>query len=397
MKTKILVCIAPLYPVPGNNANLFGKLIGYLTEKYEVRILSAAWGLDRSKLPDRYFGCPVYWETDDRNDYVRKKVYPALSKIYDKTGSSDYVMGMILAHMLSQINNEYRFDVLISTCEPFSMAAATSKIRGCKKILYLMGPPQILHSNGKNAAHGKVIGTVLEHQDAVLTTRFIHSALCEHGYKFKNSKIREVGFPMIDDLTANADVPQFGFDKSKINLLFCGWLYSSIRSPEYFLNIVSHLDERFTVTFMGKECEKILERFNVNTKAQINTLPNQPYKKALSAMREADILINIGNSVPVHIPSKTLEYINTGKPFVNFHKLPDCPTLYYTDRYELCLNMYEGDTVTDDVVERFVQFCEESKGKTVSRDVIVSHFAECTVQNNAKVIIESIKEITGEK
>ena len=47
------------------------------------------------------------------------------------------------------------------------------------------------------------------------------------------------------------------------------------------------------------------------------------------------------------MPSKTLEYINTGKPMVNFYKFADCPTLYYTKRYPLALNLPEEDLKAD--------------------------------------------------
>ena len=68
-------------------------------------------------------------------------------------------------------------------------------------------------------------------------------------------------------------------------------------------------------------------------------------------MAKSDVLINIGNSVPVHMPSKTLEYINTGKPIVNFYKFKDCPTLYYTNRYPICQNVFEGDECTENTIK----------------------------------------------
>ena len=109
-------------------------------------------------------------------------------------------------------------------------------------------------------------------------------------------------------------------------------------------------------------------------------------------MAQADILINIGNSVPVHMPSKTLEYINTGKPFVNFHKLSDCPTLYYTKRYPLCLDLYEGDADIDTAAERFTEFCVENAGKTADREYIEREYAECTPRYIAGKILDALGE-----
>lgn len=225
--------------------------------------------------------------------------------------------------------------------------------------------------------------------DSVFTTQFIGQELLRHGYSKYISKLTHVGFPLIDNNgTTSVQVPR----RKKIQLLFCGWLCSHIRSPRYFLHILSRLDGRFRVTFMGRECELLRERFDFTTAAEVVTLPQQPYETALRAMAEADVLINIGNSLPVHMPSKTLEYLNTGKPVVNLHKLPDCPTLHYTSRYPLCLNLYEGEGDIDRAAERFIRFCEENRGKTVDRDFILREYADCTPEHIAGKILEELGE-----
>ena len=124
-------------------------------------------------------------------------------------------------------------------------------------------------------------------------------------------------------------------------------------------------------------------------------MPQQPYEAALQAMADADILINIGNSVPVHMPSKTLEYINTGKPVVNLYKMQDCPTLYYTNRYPLCLNLSEQDPDLDAAADRFMRFCLENKGKTVDRAYIESEYADCTPEYIAGKILEALEKNHG--
>ena len=228
---------------------------------------------------------------------------------------------------------------------------------------------------------------ILKSQGTLITTPFILEALKAHDLLIPG-KVETVGFPMITD---NRTAKKKQAD-GKIRLLFCGWLYSDIRSPQYFLDIVSRLDERFEVTFMGRECEKLQERFSIETKAALITLPNQPYDVALQAMADADVLINIGNSVPVHMPSKTLEYINTGKPMVNFYKFADCPTLYYTKRYPLALNLFEEEKDMDAAAQRFVRFCEENVGKTVDPDWIKAEYADCTPRYIAQKIIESLEK-----
>ncbi len=39
-----------------------------------------------------------------------------------------------------------------------------------------------------------------------------------------------------------------------------------------------------------------------------------------TVLADADILVNVGNAVAEVKPSKTFEYISTGKPIVNFYQ-----------------------------------------------------------------------------
>ena len=385
---KVLIMTGPLYPVTGNNANLIGKLIPSLLEKKnEVRLFSGCFGIDQSSLPSSLFDVPVYWATDDRKDIKRRVLYPLLSKLVDPNGFSDELQVQIYLRDLERIKKEYSFDAMISTSEPYPMAVAASRLNNVQRSLYLMDPPAII-SNGHNTQYRtNTLRKTLSNQDAIISTPFIFEALKKHGIDLNGVNEISVGFPMVNKSGPSSMYQQ----KKRIKLLFTGWLYSDIRSPEYFLKIVEKLDDRFQITFMGKECEYLKERFSIESRAEIITLPQQPYEAALQAMADSDILINIGNSVPVHMPSKTLEYINTGKPVVNFYKFEDCPTLYYTRRYPLAFNLYEGDPDINKAADRFIQFCESTKGQVVDRKYILDEFKDCTPEYIANRILDVLE------
>lgn len=384
---KILLMTGTLLPQPGNNANLISKLIPYLTAEHEVHIFVPAF--DITELPETYFGVPVHWATDSTRDFKRRYVYPAISKLVDPDGYSDALQEMILLREIEHVRKAFEFDAVISTMEPFTSAITASQLKEVKKILYIMDPPDCVRGGKGTPFRNRKLGEILAKQHAILTTPFIREALKENGYGEYDGKITSVGFPMIENhIRGNSEI--INKSNGKINLLFCGWMYSDIRSPKYFLDIVSRLDERFCVYFMGKECDKLRERFEFETKAEVITLPQQPYQVAIDAMFDADILINIGNSVHVHMPSKTLEYINTGKPMVNFYKFEGCPTTYYTEHYPLCLNLYEGDEDIDGAARKFADFCFESKGKTVNRELIEREFTDCTPQYIAQCILDKL-------
>ena len=371
---KLLVLTGALYPQRSNNANLLLKLLPELA-KYHTILLAAPAG--EGELPDSIDGFPVRW-LRDRQDLYRRLVIPAAGRLTDRKGYSDIIQALVLRRELKKLS----FDAVLCSMEPFPSALAVSGLKGVKKFLYLMDPPAAALDQTTTPLRERMLPGLLAQQDAVLTTPFIRDALQVRGIR---ANYREVGFPM---LTANPRIPtpdDIPMPEDRINLLFTGWLYSDIRSPKYFLELARHLDERFRIVFMGKECEKLRERFDFDTRAEVVTLPNQPYQVALNALASADILINIGNSIPVHMPSKTLEYINAGKPVVNFHKLPDCPTLHYTSRYPLCLNLFEGDPPDP---ERFIRFCLENRGKTAPRPEI----PECTPTLIAQTLLDEIGE-----
>ena len=371
---NLLILTGPLYPQRSNNANLLLKLIPELQKNHRITLAAPAGA---GEMPDTIDGFPVHWLRDHR-DFYRRLVIPAVGKLTDRGGNSDMVQALVLRRALKSKS----FDAVLCSMEPFPSALAVHGLKGVRKFLYLMDPPKIALDTPDTPLRDRMLPKLLNEQDAVLTTPFIRQALEARGIR---ANFREVGFPMLMPNPATATDADIPMPADRINLLFTGWLYSDIRSPKYFLELAKHLDERFRIVFMGKECELLRERFDFDTKAEVVTLPNQPYQVALNAMAGADILINIGNSVPVHMPSKTLEYINSRKPIINFHKLPDCPTLHYTRRYPLCLNIYEGDAPDPDA---FIRFCLENRGKTAPEPVI----PECTPHFIAQTILDEIGE-----
>lgn len=385
---RLLVLTGELYPIPGNNTNLLFKLLPYLARNCEVRVLSTAVSTNAKKRPSRFKGVPVYWISRDAVSSGKQKlVFPAVSKVFDPNGNSDVLNLLYIEEAIKHIRREYSFDAILSSSEPYPASAAAA-MQKAKRVLYLMDPPELVRNEKGTRFRNRNLNRILSAQDAILTTPFIRDALLSHGMNELAHLITPVGFPMVEE-SARISMKR---TKGHIRLLFSGWMCSQLRSPRYFLDIVSRLDQRFEVTFMGKECELLQKRFPIETKATIVTLPNQPYETALQAMADADVLINIGNSVPVHMPSKTLEYINTGKPIVNFYKFADCPTLYYTERYPLALNLFEEEKDLDAVTERFIRFCEENNGKTVDRMFIEAEYADCTPQYIAQKILECLEK-----
>lgn len=279
--------------------------------------------------------------------------------------------------------------------EPYDNGIALKALPAqLKKIIYMMDPPTaLIEELSETKFRKKSLPSIIKTADIMLTTPAISDALHSKGYITNKVNIVRVGFPLVQDHEPHRTEADVSMNTSKINLLFCGWLYGGMRSPEYFVKLLSGLDERFCVYFIGQKCDLFFERYEVDTKAQIICMPQQTYQVALNAMMDADVLVNIGNSVPIHMPSKVLEYINTGKPIVNFSKRIDCPSKYFTSRYPNCLELYEQENDICGASARLRDFCLDAKKKSpIDRDLIKQLYPECTPEYIASMILEYLKQ-----
>ncbi len=386
-----------MYPQLGNNANLIGKLIPYFRKAgHEVRLLSDAFGLSEDVLPEQLFGVKVHWVTGCRM-LVKRLAYTVTSRLKNDPGYTGEVGAGIMADAAVLLHKQYPYDLVLATMQPYHLAIAASRLRDCKKIVYLMDPPDEVIDNLPWKAGQKQLMPSLQRMDKIFTTPFIQEAIKHHDHYHLAKKLVPVGFPHIEERKLQPDKGDLIFDLGKINLLFCGALFPDVRSPEFFLKILEGLDGRFTLTFMGRNCPEFWKEYSVNTKAEVRVFPPLPYGVAINAMHHADILINIGNNMLVHMPSKTLDYINTGKPIVNFHKFEDCPTLFYTKRYPCCLNLLEPGMNINDATEIFIDFCIRQKGREVPRSEIKRLYYDCSAEEIAKEILQSVYCMFAEK
>ena len=284
-----------------------------------------------------------------------------------------------------RLHREFPFEAVLFTVQPYNALLFSAKLHKVLRCCFLMDPLDCLLDGNTGS-----LPKELRKQDGIFTTPFIRQALLDKGEVRLEPRICTVGFPHIGkqhQVPVEQDIPM---DPGRINLLYTGALYPEIRSPRAFLEILRRLDERFCVIFMGRGCPEFWKRQKIETRAEVRTYPPLPYQAAVNAMARADVMINIGNNMHVHMPSKTLEYINSGKPIVNFHKFSDCPTLYYTTRYPLVLNLLESELDAERDLDAFVQFCLANKGKQVERSVIERIYQDCTPEYIAGQILDRL-------
>lgn len=374
---NILIVTGTLFPLPSNNANLISKLTPYLSKEHEIHFLSLS-NDTHDAATETFLGFPVH-RIEKKSSFLKNTTLSVVSRMVDHGGYSDYSTSQELLFAMKTIRKQYRFDAVIATSEPFAAALAVSRMKNVKKILYIMDPPDIVLDGTGTPFRIKEWPFLLQHVDAVLTTPFIKKELSR---SVKAEKLIPVGFPLIDSSSLIHQEKEDG----AIDILYCGGLYG-FRDPKYFMKIAGKLDDRFRVTFMGRGCEGVIIK---ESSAEIVSLGQQPYETALERISSADILVNIGNSLPVHLPSKLLEYINTGKPILNFYKREDCPSLELLKTYPYALSIPDGADL-DESVMRVISFCEQNRNRRMNRLDIVKTYQFSTAAYISKKIQEILE------
>jgi len=180
------------------------------------------------------------------------------------------------------------------------------------------------------------------------------------------------------------------FEKGKINLLFAGNFYEKIRSPEYLLDLMDAVPDTLCLHVLGG----LYGSFNENILTHLQRLQESgrlklhgsvPAVQARAAMDQADVLVNIGNTVENQLPSKIFEYFSTGKPVIHIQKIQNCPCVPYMERYQNMLILPETDTV-DRNAARLAEFCTGER-TAIPFAVIKERFDSCTIPFVADLLL----------
>ena len=282
---------------------------------------------------------------------------------------------------LCSIHKENPVDVVFTVNSPFSAHLAGEAFKkicpDVRWVTYTVDPFYAGCNRGK-----KVLGRkydralsaekrVLSHADA----NFLSEEAYENS-KELYAKIMDKTFPLPYLLPCNDNQGDDRFDSSKINLVYAGRFYKDIRNPEYLLrtflltkneNIVLHL-------YAASDCETLIDKYVRKSAGRIIRHELVNSKEVQKVLSSADILVNVGNSLPEFKPSKTFEYIATGRPIINFYQNDLCDEVM--EKYPLALQIDQNEQNIDKSVELFEEFCKENKGKCIEWEEVERLFPD---------------------
>lgn len=203
-------------------------------------------------------------------------------------------------------------------------------------------------------------------------------------------KIRVLEFPNIIQYSKPDRQDPVWNDKA-IHCVFAGGLYKDIRNPAYTIELFRLLEKNNIVLHMygrewNKPCLPEVLPANLIYHGEVDT------DTALNCMLCADILVNIGNTVPNQMPSKILTYISLGKPILNIIKHPACPSLPYMEKYPLALNVLETEQPAEADAARVRDFILENKEKRIPFEEVARLYSDCTPEYVGGRLYELIRQ-----
>lgn len=175
--------------------------------------------------------------------------------------------------------------------------------------------------------------------------------------------------PPLLSIGKNCNSPKNFFVKNdgKIRLLFVGTLHKEIRKPDLLLSLFNkllntHLEEKLELHLVGNlnNCYEYFKPYKILFNKKIFLYGKLNRFRAFQAMKESDILVNIGNDFTYQLPSKIVEYASLGKPVLNIAKIAEDSSAAFLKDYpaSLCLR---GDSfgVDSDQFANLIQFIEK--------------------------------------
>lgn len=300
----------------------------------------------------------------------------------------------LISKKIEMICNVHKMDVVVAVALPYhtAMALADAKV-AAKKVVYQLDPYSDNYYFKDNPKTLEIEKDVLKKVDRVITSDLIYDGISGDERKKYIKKIHIIEYPNVRELKNIKAKENVHFPKGKINCCFVGNFYTQIRNPRFLFEVFSLLkDSNIVLHIIGDMYEGSLDDYRDFIGENIILYGKKPLQTAVSAMKQADILVSLNNTISNQVPGKIFDYISTGKPIINICKRPDCPTLKYMEKYPIGLNIIEyplginiieGDNETE-VSGKIQEFCKKNKGEQVDFSAIKELYKENTIEEAGK-------------
>jgi glycosyltransferase involved in cell wall biosynthesis len=310
-----------------------------------------------------------------------------------------------------QLLNQYPFDALISISLPF-----TTHLVGlhCKnkfpELQWLIdnGDPFSLQFNHPLNNHFlykrlniRLEKKIFERADSISVTTEGTKKLYGKYFPEVEQKITVIPPLLKQGFKKN---PEFhlNLDTSKIHIGYFGSFFKKVREPDSFLELLRRIFKeypefktRIAVHFFGEVFEHFLKTFEKydDLKENIHLHGLISRDDVPEAMSKMNFLLNISNNSDFQLPSKSVDYMATGKPIVNIHSIENDMFKMFCEAYPTILNLkISNSTRLTEHTQGFVNFIKKIGIKKIGRKEMEGLLKEFRQENIASNYLNLLME-----
>lgn len=387
MKKHLVIICGVMYPNASATGICAQRFAEILANDYNIDIVCIA--SDMNAVTVEYSseikihalsGGTMKWEAHCRG--ILKKLSHFFGQIQIKTrllGNMQWFSDAAL-NKLKEIDQENKVDTIFSVCSPLSAHCAALKYKEIKPEVHwvaytvdLYSIPERLRPFGytlKELSEKEL--SILQRADAVFLSEEIYNNHSDIVTDLKNVERLPYVIPYQKVIEDDLEL----LKRKDINCVFAGSFYPNLRNPEIMLDIFSRInDSRIKLHLYSTGCEDLVKKYSSKC-SSIIVHGRVSYEEIQRIYYEANILLNIGNSNDDFTPSKTFEYIATGKPIVNFYygKEPDNILAQYPLAFHISNEVIQYD------VGRIEEFLNNNWNKAVLSKEIERLYPENTIR-----------------
>lgn len=404
-KSKILIVSCTYPPVQSATANLISKLLPCF-KKYNCEVDGLTVKTSFSEKSKMSFGDSIIYKTNCLLVYpkpikcVRDFFYTLLCKIRSRKIKlpvpvyNDKIVNSFIVAM-KNLNLE-RYNMIIAVSAYYDVAEALIRYKKefgltTQIALYQVDPlsENKIYCSEKNREYlQEYEKTLYKEFDFIFTTPLILKR--KKMMKWDVSKVHTLEFPI-----------QIGVSKRKtyrndgqIICIYSGYLYGNLRDATYTLQLFSKMQNKnIHLYIIGNGQEELLKKYSTGElQGRLHLLGQRSLSESDKILSEADVFVNIGNRVDNQVPSKLFHYLGFGRPIVNVVANEECPTIPYTEKYPLALNVQEKETISEQEVSYVEKWIENHSNDRVDINSIYTLFVENTPDYIVKKILACVRK-----
>ena len=340
MKQHLVMILGGYYPNPSPTGKCAEAYVDLLKDQLDISVVCIA-GTDRK--PYTWNGkqvCPAAgWYTlfQHRLEIKAPRFFQNLAKV-----------PVHLRQLFTQPNNLYSY-----------VAAAQKQLERIHAqrpidIIFSVGAPMAAHVAARNfrkrhpqvgwftytvdsyAAQNKGSAKALNFESQVLGASdwvLLSEEIYDNNPKLYEAFPEKCGrLPYQMPPTPQANTSTRYLPENSCNLVYAGRFYKNLRHPEYLLQLAQTLPDNCILhLYCQSDCDSLIDRLVAQSNGKILRHAPVSVDTIQTIYGEADILVSVGNNTPEFKPSKTFEYIASGKPILN---------IYYEGQQDAVLDPY---------------------------------------------------------